>query len=477
MPRKEVSERIIALLGHPPTTGQEEAAMQISAFLHEHQGTLLLLKGYAGTGKTTLISALVRFLPEIRAKSVLLAPTGRAAKVLASYSGQRAYTIHKRIYKHFSSPDGRSVLALQNNPGRNTIFIVDEASMIPDNHVPEDFGFFSPRNILDDLIEYVYQGENNRLILIGDTAQLPPIGLNISPALDLKYLKSTYSLKLHQCELTEVVRQKKESGILGNATFIRNKIKSDEYKLPLFLPPAEDVKDINGTELEEHLHTAFASKEGEGTVIITRSNKRANIFNQEIRNRVLFREEELSTGDLLMVVKNNYFWLPKDSKAGFIANGDLAEVIRIWKIEEMYGFRFADISIRLIDYPEESDLDVKILLDTISTDGPSLPGKKKEALFQEILKDFDDEPGKQKRREKIRQSPYYNALEVKFAYALTCHKTQGGQWDSVFIDAPYLKDDVIDAEFLRWLYTALTRAKEKLYLVNFREEFFSDHVT
>ncbi|MDZ7741345.1 MAG: AAA family ATPase [Bacteroidota bacterium] len=476
MPRREVSERIIALLGHSPTPGQEEAAMHISGFLHEHQPTLLLLKGYAGTGKTTLISALVRFLPEIRAKSVLLAPTGRAAKVLANYSGSRAYTIHKRIYKHFSTPEGRSALALQNNPGRNTIFIVDEASMIPDNNVPEDFGSFSPRNILDDLIEYVYQGENNRLILIGDNAQLPPVGIDISPALDLKYLKSTYSLKFHHYELTEVVRQKQESGILGNATFIRNKLLSEEMELPLFLPPAEDVKDINGTELEEHLHTAFASKEGEGTVIITRSNKRANIFNQEIRNRVLFREEELSTGDLIMVVKNNYFWLPKDSKAGFIANGDLAEVLRIRKIEDMYGFRFADISIRLIDYPDENDLDVKILLESISADGPSLPRKKKDELFQEILKDFDDEPRKQKRLEKIRQSPYYNALEVKFAYALTCHKTQGGQWDSVFIDAPYLKDDVIDAETVRWLYTAITRAKEKLYLVNFREEFFSDQV-
>ncbi|MCF8229631.1 MAG: AAA family ATPase [Bacteroidales bacterium] len=473
MPRKEVSERIISLLEYEPTAGQANAGMLLSEFLHEHEQTLLLLKGYAGTGKTSLVSALVRFLPEIRAKSVLLAPTGRAAKVLASYSGSRAYTIHKKIYRQFTTPDGRSALALQNNPAINTIYIVDEASMIPDNNIPEDFGFFSPRNILDDLIEYVYQGKNNRLILIGDTAQLPPVGLDISPALDLKYLKTAYSFKYYSIELTEVVRQKKESDILNNATLIRKKLSEDSLTLPLFLKPASDVSSINGTELEEHLHTAFSRKEGEGTVIITRSNKRANIFNQEIRNRILFREEEISTGDLLMVVKNNYFWLPKDSKAGFIANGDLAEIVRIRKIEEIHGFRFADISIRLIDYPEENDLDVKIIMDTILEEGASLSKTKKETLFQEILKDFDEIPEKQKKREKIKQNPYYNALEVKFAYALTCHKTQGGQWDHVFIDAPYLKDDQIDKEFIRWLYTAITRARQQLYLVNFKEEFFA----
>jgi ATP-dependent exoDNAse (exonuclease V) alpha subunit len=473
MPREEVSIRILELLGHEPTTGQSKAATLISAYLHEKEKPIFVLKGYAGTGKTTLVSALVKFLPEIRARAMLLAPTGRAAKVLASYSGQRAFTIHKKIYRMASRPDGGFSLGLQKNTHRSTIFIVDEASMIPDSQTSNTSNFFASRNLLDDLIQYVYEGENCRLILIGDSAQLPPVGLDISPALDTNYLKTSYPLIFYNFELKEVVRQKLTSAILENATYIRNKVETGQNMLPIFLKPDQpDLVSISGNELEENLYEAFSNSEGEGTVIITRSNKRANIFNNEIRNRILYRENEISVGDLIMVVKNNYYWLPKDSKAGFIANGDMAEIIRIRATHELYGFRFAEVSVRLLDFAEENDLDVIVMLDTLSSETPALPPNDYQRLYQEVAKDYEDQPSKKKRDEKIKGNPYFNALQIKFAYALTCHKTQGGQWENVFIDAGYLKDDMINTEYLRWLYTAVTRATKKVYLLNFQEVFF-----
>ena len=469
----DISSRILELLGHEPTAGQESAAAEMNLFLRDWDQAVFVLKGYAGTGKTTLIGALVRFLPEIRARAMLLAPTGRAAKVLSAYSGEKAYTIHKKIYRQYSTPDGNMALALQKNPHRSTVFIVDEASMIPDESPSEDYGLFSGRNLLDDLIQYVHEGENCKLILSGDSAQLPPVGIDISPALDLKYLKASYGFKVYQKELTEVVRQASMSGILKNATFLRNKIKTEDDKLPLFEGLYADFSAISGLELEDNLNTAFSNDTGEGTVIITRSNKRANIFNREIRNRILFREDEVASGDMMMVVKNNYYWLPKESKAGFIANGDLVEILRIGNLQELYGFRYLDATIRMADYPEESELDVKLLLDTINVESASLPYKDIRNMFEEIMKDYEEEPNRKKKIEKVRKNPFFNALQVKFAYALTCHKTQGGQWDYVFIDAGYLKAEHLNKEYLRWLYTAVTRATRQVLLINFDESFYS----
>jgi exodeoxyribonuclease-5 len=414
---------------------------------------------------------MVRVLPMIRKKPVLLAPTGRAAKVLAGYAGQQAWTIHKRIYFQRLGRDGSISLVLQKNLYRNALFIVDEASMIAGTSQDKDH-VFSARNLLDDLLQYVSEGESCKLLLIGDTAQLPPVGLPVSPALDLEYLKSRYNLNIFSCELTEVMRQSVGSGILSNATHLRELIASAGVTYPLFnLDRFRDIERINGPDLEDLLHSAFSAESGE-SVVICRSNKRANMFNREIRNRILFFENEISSGDYLMVVRNNYFWLDPQSGPGFIANGDIIELLRIGHTEDRYGFRFADVTVRLLDYPDEPSFDVKILLDVLMADTPALPDESQKKLFASVLEDFNDIPQRGLRFEKVRTSPYYNALQVKFAYALTCHKTQGGQWQNVFVDQGYLKEEMIDYEYLRWLYTALTRATNKLYLLGFQDKFF-----
>lgn len=473
--KTRITSSILKQFDYAPTEGQQKLIGLLADFLmHESNQTCFLLKGYAGTGKTSLVSALVRTLPELRLRSVLLAPTGRAAKVLSGYSGKQAFTMHKKLYLLQTSADGVVSLRLQENMHRNTIFIVDEASMIPDNNTPGQ-SFFSERNLLNDLVEYVYSGDNCRLILIGDTAQLPPVGISISPALDIKYLKASYGFILFSYELDEVVRQSLDSGILANATMLREKIALQETDLPVFQTSQyRDFIHITGNDLLEELQTTFSGSGHEDTVVISRSNKRANLFNREIRNRVLFREEEISAGDMMMVVRNNYYWLPDKSKAGFIANGDIIEILRLTNTQELYGFRFADVTVRMVDYPEEKDMEVKILLDTIMTETPSLPYKDYKRLFEEIEKDYEDIPDRRGRMEKIKKNPYFNALQVKFSYALTCHKTQGGQWAKVFIDPGYLKTDAIDTDYFRWLYTALTRATEKAYLINFPEVFFMD---
>ncbi|NTV84842.1 MAG: ATP-binding domain-containing protein, partial [Bacteroidales bacterium] len=353
------------------------------------------------------------------------------------------------------------------------IFIVDEASMIAGSSQDKD-QVFASRNLLDDLVEYVSSGVSCKLLLIGDTAQLPPVGMPVSPALDLEFLKSRYNLKIFSCELTEVMRQSLESGILFNATRLRELIASGDAKLPLFnLDNRKDIVRINGQDLEDLLQTSFSSSEPAETVVICRSNKRANMFNKEIRNRILFFENEISSGDFLMVVRNNYFWLDEQSGPGFIANGDIIELQQIRNIEELYGFRFADVTIRLMDYPNEPTFDVKILLDVLMADTPALPGEEQKKLFTAVMDEFNDIPQRNIRLEKVRTNPYYNALQVKFAYALTCHKTQGGQWQNVFVDQGYLKDEMIDYEYLRWLYTALTRSTRKLYLLGFQDKFFT----
>ncbi len=473
---KEFYDIIIKGFPYQPTESQQMAISRIIRFLAARDDkSLFVLKGYAGTGKTTVVSTFIKKLSIINLKTVLLAPTGRAAKVLSQYSGKTAYTVHKKIYRVAMQPDGTMRMALSQNLHKNTVFIVDEASMIPDDTGSGDMNFFSTRSLLEDLINYVYEGENCKLILIGDTAQLPPVGLDISPALDIPHLKRTYSLTVYSSGLTEVMRQSLESGILANATNIRNRINEESKQPFITLNGFSDIVRISGVELEDALNDAFAGNETEDTIVITRSNKRANIFNKEIRNRILYRENEISAGDLMMVVKNNYYWLDEGSKAGFIANGDIIEILRVEKKEEFYGFRFADVTIRMTDYPEEKDLQVKIILDTIDSLSPALSKEESNKLFNEVTADYEDIPSRRKRLEAVKKNPYFNALQVKFGYALTCHKTQGGQWPRVFIDQGYVTDEMINKEFYRWLYTAFTRATEKLYLINFSEKFFIDN--
>ena len=462
---------------YEPTKGQRTVLEKIAYFLTDswkEPNSLFILKGYAGTGKTTIVSSLVNVLPKLQRKSALMAPTGRAAKVLSAYAQRPANTIHRKIYFARTTKDGVIALKLQQNLHKQTLFIVDEASMIQHSSQSEN-SLFGSRNLLDDLFEYVFTGEGCRMMFIGDTAQLPPVGLEHSPALDIEYLKKAYNLLIDNHELTEVVRQEKDSAILMNATAVRNQIVRQEWGLPLFKTSSSiDVIRLNGSELEDALNSAYSGSGKENNVVVCRSNKRANIFNKEIRKRILFLEEEINTGDYMMVVKNNYFWLPEGSCAGFVANGDIIELLRISKIEEMYGFRFADVTIRFVDYPEEKDLDVKILLDTLQSESPALSSVDNNRLFQEVMKDYEDLSSRRSRVEKVKINPYFNALQVKFSYALTCHKTQGGQWDTVFVDQGYLNEKMMNIEYLRWLYTALTRATKKLYLVNFEDKFFLD---
>jgi exodeoxyribonuclease V len=475
MNEKATTAFLLREFPYEPTPGQQILIERLGRFITsswENPNALFLLKGYAGTGKTTVVTALVSVLPQLKKRFVLLAPTGRAAKVLASYTQKQANTIHRKIYFARTTKDGVIALKLQQNLHTNTLFIVDEASMIQNSSM-NDFNLFNGRNLMDDLFYYVYSGENNKLLFIGDTAQLPPVGLENSPALDPGFLKNSYHLDIESYELTEVVRQSQDSGILSNATLLRRVIDRQEFRLPLFsVNKFADISRLSGADLEDALNSAYSSSNKDGNVVICRSNKRANIFNQEIRRRILFFEEEINTGDYMMVVKNNYFWLPEGSSAGFIANGDIVELKRIRSIHEMFGFRFADVTIRFLDYPEEQELDVKILLDTIRSESPALSQADNNRLFQEVMKDYEDTTNKRKRVEKVKSNPYFNSLQVKFAYALTCHKTQGGQWETVFLDQCYLNDKMMNVEYLRWLYTAVTRATKKLFLINFEDKFF-----
>lgn len=456
------------------TDDQQNAIEKISSFLIGTSGaSLFLLRGYAGTGKTTLVSSLVNVLPMINKDFVLLAPTGRAAKVISLYTGKKAFTIHKKLYRLQANSEGIISFTRMINKHKNTLFVVDEASMINTRTEQDEGSLFGSKNLLDDLVEYVYSGQNCKLMLIGDDAQLPPVHMDQSPALDIKHLKAKYSLDISFATLSRVVRQSYESGILYNATLIRNKVSNPGKAFPKFkLDGFGDVKRLQGWELEEAVIDAFTGSQKEKSIIICRSNKRANLYNQQIRNRVLYFEEELSGGDYLMATRNNYFWLPESSEAGFIANGDMMELLRVKTIEECYGFRFADVSVRLIDYPDEPVLDVKLIIDSLMIDKPSLSFKDLSKLYEEISMDYSDIPEKRKRYLKIKQNEYYNALQVKFAYALTCHKSQGGQWENVFVEMGMIPNNTPDREFYRWLYTALTRATKNLYLMNFTDEFF-----
>jgi len=459
---------------HNATLKQDITLQMISQFvLSEATDETFLLKGYAGTGKTTIVGTIVKNIGKAKKSVVLLAPTGRAAKVISNYSNKEAFTIHKKIYYPKSKKGGGVSFTLQPNKHKNIIFIVDEASMIPD--INQDSKLFENGSLLDDLMEYVYNGNNCKLLLIGDTAQLPPVKLNISPALDKSTLENYYNKTVITIELDEVVRQQKESGILFNATQIRNTIENGFYETFKFkaVDFPEVIRPEDGQEIMDALEDCYSELGNEETVIIVRSNKRANVYNQNIRNRILFQEEELSAGDYLMVVKNNYFWVKPYSEAGFIANGDIVEVLEIFGIKELYGFRFAEVSIRMVDYPRMKPLETVLLLDTLLSETPSLSYEDSNRLYEEVRQDYADEKSKYKKFMAVKNNKYFNALQVKFSYAITCHKSQGGQWNTVFVEQPYLPNG-IDKDYLRWLYTAVTRATERLYLLGFKNEFFEE---
>ena len=457
-----------------PTLRQEIALKSLSEFVFDaNKEALFLLKGYAGTGKTTMISTLVTNLWHTKAKSVLMAPTGRAAKVISNYSGRSALTIHKKIYFPKKDKAGAVKFVLQPNKHRNTVFIVDEASMIPD--APSDAKIFENGSLLDDLMMYVYSGHKCKLVLIGDTAQLPPVKLDMSPALEEERLTNFYNKRVKLIELDEVVRQAEGSGILSNATQIREQLKvNDLFDFKFRLQSFVDIQRLpSGHEVQEALMSAYDDEGQQDTAIIVRSNKRANLFNQQIRSRILFNEDELSAGDRLMVVKNNYFWLKETSAAGFIANGDTIEVLEIFAFKDLYGFRFAEVKVQMADYPNQKPFETVLLLDTISAETPSLSYEDGNRLYQEVLADYAEEKSKYRQFLKVKNNKYFNALQVKFSYAITCHKSQGGQWKTVFVEQPYLPNG-IDRDYLRWLYTAITRAKEKLYLIGFKDDSFVD---
>jgi exodeoxyribonuclease-5 len=462
-------------LGFEPTFDQSKAIENLTDFMwnfgeQASEGLeLFILTGYAGTGKTSLISGFVNSLPLVKLKAVLLAPTGRAAKVLSNYSHLKASTIHRKIYFK-NEMEGTEGFILGENKHKNTLFIVDEASMIATKSSGQNADVYQ-RNLLDDLVEYVYSGDNCRLIFVGDKGQLPPIGMDKSPALEKDYLEATYSLKIFSSELSEIVRQAKMSGVLEIAHRLR-----DFDPIPPFLPwNNTDTFAICGVELQEKLEEAITTYGRDEVMVVTRSNKRANLFNEQIRRRILWQEEDLNAGDVIMATRNNYHWLDPKSEAGFIANGELMEILKIIRREEVFGGEFADVVVRLIDYPEMKDVEVKILLNSIRHEGPSLPREDMKQLFYRIAaEEYSYLRNKKEILRMVMQNPYFQAIQVKFGYAVTCHKAQGGQWAAVFVDHGYFLEEMWDIEYMRWLYTAITRARNELFLVNFAPNFVGE---
>ena len=491
-----VTAKIQENFGFVPTAEQSEAIGLIGDFLMSRRGMeLFLLRGYAGTGKTTLVGALVKTLAELNQPVVLMAPTGRAAKVFSSYAGQPAYTIHKRIYRQKSITD-TDTFSLNVNLSKHTLFIVDEASMISNDGLSSST--FGTGRLLDDLIQYVYSGEGCRLMLMGDTAQLPPVGEEESPALMTSLLKS-YGLHVYEKTLTQVMRQLSESGILYNATAIRYRLTAMQHGMnpesglvTSGIVPSADVSHVTGGELIDSLETSYSRWGADDCMIICRSNKRANIYNLGIRSRILDRDEELCSGDRIMVVKNNYYWVEQEVKKmiaergkvkdeasssalnpqlplSFIANGDIAVVRRVRRTRELYGFRFADVLLRFPDY-DDYEMETTVLLDTLQSESPSLTKEEADRLFQAVMDDYAHITTKKERYQQLRLDPHFNALQIKYAYAVTCHKAQGGQWGCIYLDQGYLPPDISPVDYYRWLYTAFTRATEQVYLVNWPQE-------
>lgn len=468
---QEFYKLLIQKFSFEPTTSQDLLLLKLADFIFDkNKNGLFLIKGFAGTGKTTTISTVVNNLWHIGKKAVLLAPTGRAAKVISGYSNKQAFTIHKKIYFPKKNKSGGVDFTLQPNKHSNTLFIVDEASMIPDNS--NSVKLFENSSLLDDLMSYVYSGVQCKIIFIGDTAQLPPVKLNISPALDADKLGANYDKDVVEIELSEVMRQHENSGILVNATDLRLIIANsgfNNFQFQLGFPDL--IRLVDGYDIEDAINTAYDNFGVEDTAFIVRSNKRANQYNQQIRSKIRGQENEISTGDFVMVVKNNYFWLKDTSDAGFIANGDICEILKIKNIKDLYGFRFAEVVVRMIDYPNQKPFDTVLLLDTLTSESPSLSYEESNKLYHEVGKDFAHEKSKYKQLLGIKENRFFNALQVKFSYAVTCHKSQGGQWKTVFIEQPYLPDGQ-SVEYLRWLYTAVTRAQEKVFLIGFKDDCF-----
>lgn len=457
-----------------PTPSQRQWMEEIVDFLvYGNLETVFILKGYAGTGKSTSIGHLVKNLVKIAYQSVLIAPTGRAAKVMGSYAGKKAFTIHKQIYYTKNEGGSGMQFTLKPNKHKNTLFVVDEASMIGDDR--QNAKLFENGSLLGDLMQYVDSGKNCKLLLVGDPAQLPPVHLEISPALDDQYLNRAFNKEAIECILEEVVRQQSDSGILLNATALRYQMEDQSASNFQFdLTGNIDVKRlVEGNEILETLENAIQQQGLEETVFIVRSNKRANLYNQQIRQRILFLEAELSVGDQLMVVKNNYFWLDPSSDPGFIANGDLVKILRIMEHKHIHGFHFAKVEVTMVDYPDEKPFETVLLLDTLTSETPSLSFEQGNQLYQAVNEDYQHLSTKYKRFMAVKNDPYFNALQVKYSYAITCHKSQGGQWKKVFIEQPYLPDGP-SLSYYRWLYTAMTRAKESLFLIGFPKEYFPE---
>lgn len=464
--------KLLDNLKFSPSVEQLNSIDLFISFLKSQTKSCFILSGYAGTGKTSLISGIVKTNKNLKIKTKLLAPTGRAAKVFSNYSSEKAYTIHKFIYRRSQKIGDNITLNLSPNLYKNSLFIVDEASMIGEYNLSK--GIVSERNLLEDLFEYVYSGENCKLLIVGDQGQLPPVGSNESPALNKEYLENIFpTINFFESNLKKIHRQKDDSLILENATSIRNQ--KNKFTYPqIKLDSRKDLQSINGQDLQEKIENAISFYGEDEVIIITRSNKWANQYNQNYRAKILWYEEELCNNDLILNVKNNYFWIDEQSEAGFIANGEILKINRVIKEVFIYETRFIKALVNLIDYPSLGDFEVLLLPETLTIDGPNLSRERMKELFFEIEKDYLDERNKKKRYDSIIKNPYFNAIQIKYAYALTCHKSQGGQWDCVFIDAGYLSEDDINPEYFRWLYTALTRAKKQVYLINFKEEYFLD---
>lgn len=470
---EQFKKSYLDLFKYEPTIEQSKLIEQLTNYyFDQNSNKLFIINGYAGTGKTTILSAFVKTLFTFKRKAVLLAPTGRAAKVIAEKANAMAFTIHKKIYRKENVPGGGVQLVLAPNLHTNTVFIIDEASMIA-NYSMQNDGSISSRNLLEDVINYVYNGKNCFVIFLGDNAQLPPVGSDFSPALNLQYMTEHYfNLKISYCELKTVLRQSEDSDILSNATMLRN---SPDNKYPQFsIKNDNELIRINGSNFQDELESAYDLYGREEVIVITRSNKSANIYNNEIRNRILWFDEQISTGDYLMVVKNNYHWLNDVVKGSFIANGEIVKVERLRGAEKIYDFEFMDAEISFPNQPELDQIHVKLMLDTLNIDEANLNRKKMKDLFFKIEKDYGWERNKKKRYERVMFDPYFNALQVKFAYAVTCHKSQGGQWSCAFVDQGYLNDEMLNRDYFRWMYTAFTRPTEKLYLINFHDSFFTN---
>jgi exodeoxyribonuclease-5 len=468
----QFKKSFLKLFKYDPTFEQSQLIDQLTSYyFDQNSAKLFIINGYAGTGKTTILSAFVKTLFAQKKKAVLLAPTGRAAKVIAGKANSVAYTIHKKIYRKESVPGGGVQLVVGPNLHTNTVFIIDEASMIA-NYSMQNDGSISSRNLLDDVIHYVYSGRNCFAIFLGDNAQLPPVGSDFSPALNLKYMNEHYfNLKISYFELKTVLRQAEDSEILSNATMLRS---SKDHVYPQFsVKKSNELIRLNGADFQEELESAYDLYGREEVIVITRSNKSANVYNHEIRNRILWFEDQISNGDYLMVVKNNYHWLNDVKQGSFIANGEIVKVERLRGAEKIYDLEFMDVEISFPNQPELDQIQAKLLLDTLSIDEANLNRKKMKELFFKVEQDYSWEKNKKKRYERVMSDPYFNALQVKFAYAVTCHKSQGGQWSCAFVDQGYLTEEMLNRDYFRWMYTAFTRPTDKLYLVNFHDSFFT----